>query len=107
MISQLQMELRATCTAWTAWAVALRWVNLAATICDGKPSELGRNAATCKQYKHGILFVLFWFCVCVCIISKSRVRQALLLCTRLTDDYQSGVKHFRSERAVSCRFHQI
>ncbi|KAA6416560.1 MAG: origin recognition complex subunit 3-like, partial [Trebouxia sp. A1-2] len=37
MISQLQMELRATCTAWTAWAVALRWVNLAATICDGKP----------------------------------------------------------------------
>ncbi|KAL0049556.1 hypothetical protein WJX82_004745 [Trebouxia sp. C0006] len=37
MTSHLQTELRATCTARTAWAVALRWLNLAATVCDGKP----------------------------------------------------------------------
>ncbi len=59
MTSQLQTELRATCTAWTAWAVALRWLNLAATVCDGKPSELGRDTATYQQYKHGILVCLY------------------------------------------------
>ncbi|DBA90133.1 TPA: hypothetical protein ACH3X1_003444 [Trebouxia sp. C0004] len=37
MTSQLQRELQTTCTAWTAWAVALRWLNLAAAVCDGKP----------------------------------------------------------------------
>jgi hypothetical protein len=46
MTSHLQTELRATCTARTAWAVALRWLNLAATVCDGKPSELGHVTAT-------------------------------------------------------------
>ncbi len=59
MTSQLQTELRATCTAWTAWAVALRWLNLAATVWDGKPSELGLKTATYQQYKHAIL-------VCLC-----------------------------------------
>ena len=53
------MELRATCTVWTAWAVALRWVNLAAAVCDGKPSELGHATATYKLYKLGFLVCLY------------------------------------------------
>lgn len=36
---QVTAELDSTCASWSAWAVALRWINLAAAICEGsKPS---------------------------------------------------------------------
>lgn len=38
---QLSGQLEKTCAAWSTWAVALRWINLAAAICEGtKPSTL-------------------------------------------------------------------
>lgn len=36
---QITAELDHTCASWSAWAVALRWINMAAAICEGnKPS---------------------------------------------------------------------
>lgn len=66
MTSQLQTELRATCTAWTAWAVALRWLNLAATVCDGKPSEPSvvkqlHTNSTNTAFLFVSILILFWY----------------------------------------------
>ena len=45
---QVTAELDRTCAAWSAWAVALRWINLAAAICEGtKPSKTSFCPSIC------------------------------------------------------------
>ena len=40
MAQQLCNQIEITCQAWSAWGVALRWINYTAHICvDGKPSR--------------------------------------------------------------------
>jgi len=80
--SHLQAELRATCTAWTAWAVALRWVNLAATVCDGKPSELRHVTA---KFVPGFLVCLYFGFVFVFVLLLPNVSDRLC-CFALVPD---------------------
>lgn len=78
---QLCGQVQRTCEAWSVWAVALRWVNLAAVICDGhKPGVvlLTVHAADCA-HSH------WWCCrLAVCAATQTLADQSAQSCLRRT-----------------------
>ena len=84
---QVTAELDSTCASWSAWAVALRWINLAAAICEGsKPSMPPKSfsqhlgvwqggsgegllgaVVNCSQQISSLLCVFHYVSLCACL----------------------------------------